>query len=85
VRFENRRHPDDGSTDPRMKSRLLLRVAMHMTAIGIAIYILFSLFLMNQGLSARQAFAHVSVTYVLFLVTGIACAIAAVWFRRSGR
>jgi hypothetical protein len=33
-----------------MKSRVLLRVAMHMTAVGIAIYVLSSLFLMGAAL-----------------------------------
>lgn len=58
--------------------RARTRMAIFFLAIGLTIYVVSSLFLVAQGHTAAEAFRHVSIFYVPFLLAGAVCAVAAV-------
>ena len=58
-------------------------MAIVFLALGLAIYIASSIFLITQGYEPGDAFRHVSVFYVPFLLAAAVCAVAAVMARDS--
>ena len=57
--------------------RTRTRMAVMFLVMGLSIYFASSLFLMTQGKSASDAFRHVSIFYVPFLLAAAVCAVAA--------